>query len=122
MIFFSCYFLVFLPPDIDFQPSQKKSCTSVINCSHFVMANHSLLFCVYKHFAFYFWLNRSFITMLYLKIRHVFFQNSLNIESKFEVRKYQMYNIISAIYLENLMMVSSKCTDLKLFLTITFIS
>ena len=86
------------------------------------MANHSLLFCVYKHFAFYFWLNRSFITMLYLKIRHVFFQNSLNIESKFEVRKYQMYNIISAIYLENLMMVSSKCTDLKLFLTITFIS
>ena len=60
--------------------------------------------------------------MLYLKIRHVFFQNSLNIESKFEVRKYQMYNIIGAIYLENLMMVSSKCTDLKLFLTIPFIS
>lgn len=86
------------------------------------MANHSLLFCVYKHFVFYFWLNRSFITMLYLKIRHVFFQNSLNIESKFEVRKYQMYNIISAIYLENLMMVPFKCTDLKLFLTITLIS
>ena len=33
-----------------------------------------------------------------------------------------MYNIISAIYLENLMMVPFKCTDLKLFLTITFIS
>ena len=60
--------------------------------------------------------------MLYLKIRHVFFQNSLNIESKFEVRKYQMYNIIGAIYLENLMMVPTECTDLKLFLTITFIS
>ena len=67
-------------------------------------------------------LNRLIITMLYLKIRHVFFQNSLNIESRFEVRKYQMYNIIGAIYLENLVMVPTECTDLKLFLTITFIS
>ena len=62
------------------------------------MANNSLSFWIYKHFVFYLWQYRSFITMLYLKIRHVFFQNSLNIETTSMAHKPRMYKIKIIIF------------------------